>query len=84
VIATLDAAVPPILVTVSVTTTFPPLRVSSLVTIRFAGVAGAAAGFMVIVVDAVAEVKSAMSVGVKVTESVWSAPGDRTVPAGGL
>jgi hypothetical protein len=53
---TLAAAVPPVLAIVSWTTTLPVLRVSTFVTTRSAGDDGGAAGFTVIVVDAVAGV----------------------------
>jgi len=79
---TLAAAVCPVLEMVSWTTTLPPLRVSTLVTTRLAGVE--AAGLTVMVLVAVAVVLSVVLAGVKVTESVWLAPAWRTVPAGGL
>ena len=65
---TLVAAVCPVLLIVSCTTTLVLVRLSTLVTTRLAGVA--AAGFTVMVFDALAVVKLLVSVGLKVTESV--------------
>jgi hypothetical protein len=53
---TFVASVPPVLAIASVTTTLPPMRVSTLVTIRLAGDAGADAAFTVILVDPLAAV----------------------------